>query len=101
MNTLNNLEFLITDWSDKKGILKYGTIAGQMGKLQEEFDELKDGLYNKDPAEVSDAIGDMIVVLNNIAVMYDTTLTACLNGAYNEIKDRKGEMRSDGKFHKE
>ena len=96
MNTLNNLEFLITDWAEKRNIIQYSSVAAQMGKLQEEFDELKDALYNNDDYEVTDALGDMLVVMNNIARMRGTTINACLNQAYNEIKDRKGSILVKG-----
>ena len=33
--------------------------------------------------------------------MHDTTLEECLAFAYNEIKDRKGYMNSEGIFIKE
>ena len=51
--------------------------------------------------DVTDDIGDCLVVLNTIAIMFDTTLEDCLNVAYNDIKDRKGHMNSEGIFIKE
>ena len=101
MNTLNNLEFLITKWSEDRMIIQNGTIAGQSKKLGEEFGELIAGLVKEDRAEVIDAIGDMVVVLNNIAVMSGSTLTECVDSAYSEIKDRKGTLMPDGTFKKE
>ena len=99
--TLNMLEGLCTQWASDRRILQNGTIAGQSKKLGEEFGELMAGLLTGDKAEITDAIGDMVVVLNNIAVMSGSSLTKCLNGAYNEIKDRKGTMMPDGTFKKE
>ena len=49
---------------------------------------------------VKDDIGDMIVVLINIAERNNLSLTQCLEEAYNDIKDRKGKM-IDGVFVKE
>jgi hypothetical protein len=40
-------------------------------------------------------------VLNTLAIMHDTTLEDCLNVAYEDIKDRKGHMNSEGIFIKE
>ena len=82
-------------------IIQNGTVAGQMMKLSEEHGELVAGLLKGSKDEVIDAIGDMIVVLNNVAVMSGTNLTECLNQAYNEIKNRKGTLMPDGTFHKE
>jgi hypothetical protein len=41
-----------------------------------------------------------MVVLINIALRNNLSLTDCLNHAYNDIKDRKGQM-IDGIFVKE
>ena len=50
--------------------------------------------------DVADDIGDMIVVLINIAERNNLTIEECLEVAYNDIKDRKGKM-VDGVFVKE
>jgi len=42
----------------------------------------------------------MIVVLINIAERNDLSLTQCVRKAWDDIKDRKGQMR-DGVFIKE
>ena len=42
----------------------------------------------------------IVKYLNNIAELEDTTLEACMNIAYNEIKDRKGRI-INGKFVKD
>jgi hypothetical protein len=49
---------------------------------------------------MSDDIGDMIVVLINIAERNNLTLKECLEKAWDDIKDRKGKM-IDGIFIKE
>ena len=49
---------------------------------------------------MSDDIGDMIVVLINIAERHNLTLKECLEKAWDDIKDRKGKM-VDGIFIKE
>ena len=48
-----------------------------------------------------DDIGDCLVVLNTLAIMHDTSLEECMTVAYNDIKDRKGHMNSEGIFIKE
>ena len=40
--------------------------------------------------DIKDDIGDMLVVLINIAERNNISLTDCLEVAYNDIKDRKG-----------
>ena len=49
---------------------------------------------------MSDDIGDIIVVLINIAERNGLTIAECLQQAYGDIKDRKGKM-VDGIFIKE
>lgn len=99
--TLDDLERLITQWSLDRSIIQNGTIAGQAKKLGEEMGELTAGLLKKDRGEIFDAIGDCVVVLNNIAIMSGTTLRECVNSAYNEIKDRTGTLMPDGTFKKD
>lgn len=43
----------------------------------------------------------MMNLLAAIAEKYDTTLRACVQQAYDEIKDRRGYLNSDGVFIKE
>ena len=50
--------------------------------------------------DVADDIGDMIVVLINIAERNNLSIEECLQQAWNDIKDRKGKM-VDGVFIKE
>jgi NTP pyrophosphatase (non-canonical NTP hydrolase) len=80
----------VVDWFWDRDIPTEGTLSGQMEKLQEELDELRDDLINN--VDPSDAIGDMMVVLTGIALMCDLSLPRCYELAYEEIKDRKGKM---------
>ena len=50
--------------------------------------------------DIKDDIGDIIVILINIAIRKGITLEECMKVAYEDIKDRKGIMR-DGIFIKE
>ncbi len=43
----------------------------------------------------------MMNILAALAEKYDTTLRACVQGAYDEIKDRKGYLNEQGIFVKE
>lgn len=47
------------------------------------------------------AVGLMIGNLIKVAEDFGTTLEECVNGAYNEIKDRKGRLLPNGIFEKE
>lgn len=72
----------------------------QILKLGEEFGELCQGLAKDKPEEVTDAIGDMYVVLTILSMQLGYAIEGCVDGAYNEIKDRKGKM-VNGVFVKE
>ena len=86
-------------WSLSRGIVNNSTPLAQFAKLVSEIGELGDNIAKQ--RDVTDDIGDCLVVLNTIAIMFDTTLEDCLNVAYNDIKDRKGHMNSEGIFIKE
>ena len=40
------------------------------------------------------AIGDMVVVLTNLAHLGGVSIEHCIESAYNEIKNRKGKMKN-------
>ena len=86
-------------WSMSRGIINNSTPLAQFAKLVSEIGELGDNIAKQRP--VLDDIGDCLVVLNTLAVMHDTSLEECLKVAYEDIKDRKGHMNSEGIFIKE
>lgn len=96
---IHQLINMCTRWSEVRGILKYSNPQVQGLKLVSEIGELTDNLAKG--RDVKDDIGDCLVVLNNIALMHDTTLAECLQVAYDDIKDRKGKMQPNGVFIKE
>ena len=90
----------IRNWAEIRGIYEGGDEKTQYVKLIEEAGELAQGILKERPAEVKDAIGDMVVVLTNLAHLANMRIEDCIESAYNEIKDRKGSM-SNGTFVKE
>ena len=83
---------LIRQWAEDRGIYAEGNSHTQYVKLMEEAGELAKALLNKDFYEIKDAIGDMVVVLTNLAVLEGMQIENCIDSAYNEIANRKGEM---------
>ena len=69
-------------------------------KLIEEAGELAKALLDDNIDEVEDAIGDIVVMLTNLAELNDLKIERCIETAYNQIKNRKGVM-SNGTFVKE
>ncbi len=93
-----NYEKLIAQWHKDRNLIDGSTDKDQYMKLIQEAGELSDSLCkNKD---IRDDIGDIMVVLINIMVRNNLTMTECLMVAYDDIKDRKGKM-IDGIFVKE
>ena len=82
----------IRQWADERGIYQKGDVKTQYIKLQEEAGELAKALLNKDDAEIQDAIGDMVVVLTNLAHLNSVHIETCIAQAYNVISKRKGKM---------
>lgn len=95
---MEELEIKIKDWHYARNLIDGSTDLVQFGKLLEEVDELYFSLKAK--TSPIDDIGDIIVVLINLAVRNNLTLEECMEHAYNDIKDRKGMMIS-GTFVKE
>ena len=83
---------LIRQWAQERGIYDKGNSHTQSVKLMEEAGELAQALLNKDGYEIKDAIGDMVVVLTNLAVLEGMQIENCIDSAYNEIANRTGTM---------
>ena len=91
---------LIRDWAKQRGLYDSGNPHTQYVKLQEEAGELAQAILKQDKPEILDAIGDMVVVLTNLAHLEGFTIEDCIDAAYTEIATRKGKM-VNGTFVKE
>ena len=91
---------LIRQWADERGIYDKGDEKTQYVKLMEEAGELAQAILKQNREEAVDAVGDMVVVLTNLAVFIGVDIEDCITSAYNEIKDRKGKM-DNGTFIKQ
>ena len=87
-----NIFDLIRQWAEDKGIYKSGDARTQYVKLIEEAGELAQAILKNDEPEVIDAIGDMVVVLTNLAKLRGHNIEDCINSAYDVIKSRQGKM---------
>ena len=91
-NTDTYIFDLIRDWAKQRGLYNKGDVNTQYIKLMEESGELAKALLKDDQKEVIDAIGDIIVVLTNLAHMRNVDIETCISTAYSEIKNRTGKM---------
>ena len=110
------LERLVEQWAQDKGILDKATPLTQHDKTQEEVDELLLALTNQaqnidtyiNPKgvmcetdyEIKDALGDILVTIIIQAKLQDLNLIECLESAYNVISKRTGNM-INGQFVKD
>ena len=82
----------IRDWAGERGLYTKGDTKTQFCKLMEEAGELGRAVLKNDNEEFVDAIGDMVVVLTNMAHLGGTTIEECIDAAYKVISKRTGKM---------
>ena len=94
--TMPDVEFSlfrrIRGWAKKRGLYKKGDSKTQYVKLQEEAGELAKALLKNDKPEIIDAIGDIAVVLTNLAHLENLKIEDCIQSAYDTISNRTGKM---------
>ena len=83
---------LIREWAYERGLYENGDAKTQALKLVEEVGETCRAILKEDKAEIIDGIGDCVVVLTNLAELNNVSIEDCIDAAYDEIKDRKGQM---------
>ena len=120
---INELQKNVLKWAEDKGILSKATLLTQINKTQEELTETRDAIlelrqlnlifghdsckfpfyldkHNELNTGIIDGIGDQLVTLIILAELHGSSITECLEHAWNEIKDRTGKM-IDGTFVKD
>jgi NTP pyrophosphatase (non-canonical NTP hydrolase) len=83
---------LIRFWAKDRGLYDKGNSHTQYVKLQEEAGELAKALLKNDKPEIIDAIGDIVVVLTNLAHLEGHDIEYCIDEAYKVIAARTGKM---------
>ena len=82
MNYLEHLESNIVGWHRDRNLIDGSTDKDQYMKLIQEAGELSDNICKG--REISDDIGDMIVVLINIAERNGLSLATCMEKAWED-----------------
>ena len=95
------VEIEVIRWSEARRIIPLSTPTAQLLKGITEVGELVDAEMKNNLPEIKDAVGDIMVCLINYCALRDISLVKCLEGAYAEIKDRKGELLPSGVFVKQ
>lgn len=88
----------VIGWHYDRNLIEGSTDKDQVLKLAQELGELSDSVCKG--KDVRDDIGDMLVVMLNIAERNGVILAECLKEAWDDIKNRRGKM-VDGIFVKE
>jgi NTP pyrophosphatase (non-canonical NTP hydrolase) len=96
-----NVEMKVIQWGEARQIVQNSTPFAQAMKTNEELKELFEAIEANDRVAMADAYGDILVTLIMGCATADLDLVECLEGAYNEIKDRKGHLSKEGLFIKE
>jgi len=95
-----NIFECIREWADERGLYDKGDPKTQYIKLMEEAGEVGRALLKDDIDEVVDGIGDMVVVLTNLAELCGVSIEECVQEAYDVISKRTGKMKN-GTFVKD
>jgi NTP pyrophosphatase (non-canonical NTP hydrolase) len=91
---------LIRDWADERGLYDKGDPKTQYIKLIEEAGEVGRAILKNDTDQIVDGIGDMVVVLTNLAELCGVSIEECIDEAYDVISKRTGKMKN-GTFVKD
>jgi NTP pyrophosphatase (non-canonical NTP hydrolase) len=97
---IEDFESNVVKWARDRNIIGGTEPRDQMLKLVEEMGELSNAIQKDDLPRFVDSIGDCCVVLCIIAAQYGVSFDECQKIAWDEIKDRKGQV-VNGVFVKE
>ena len=95
------VEIDVIRWAEARKIIPNARPSSQLMKAVTEMGELVDAELKDNMPEIKDAVGDVMVCLINYCALKDISLVKCLEGAYEEIKDRKGTLMPNGVFVKD
>ena len=90
----------IREWAEDKGIYESGDPKTQYIKVMEDAGDVGRAIVKEDLPEIKDGIGDMVVVLTNLAELCGLTIEECVESAYDVISKRTGKMKN-GTFVKD
>jgi NTP pyrophosphatase (non-canonical NTP hydrolase) len=95
------VEIEVIRWAEARKIIPNAKPYTQLLKTFSEMGELADAEIKDNMPEIKDAVGDVMVCLINYCALKDINLVECLQGSYQEIKNRKGTLMPNGVFVKQ
>jgi NTP pyrophosphatase (non-canonical NTP hydrolase) len=96
-----NVEMKIIQWSEARKIIPNSTPEVQLLKAMSEMGELADATIKNDEDAIVDSVGDIMVCLINYCVLQNINLVQCMEIAYDQIKNRKGTLLTNGVFQRD
>lgn len=96
-----SIENQIIIWAQQRRIIPNSNPETQLLKAMSELGELADATIKKDRDAIVDAVGDVMVCLVNYCALQDLNLVDCMEVAYDQIKNRRGTLLSNGLFVKD
>lgn len=100
MDTILDLEMKVVDWAHRRNLVQPENANRQMLKVMEEVGELASAIAKNKKDETIDAIGDVLVTIIILSAQLELSPWECLESAYGEIVNRKGQT-INGVFIKE
>lgn len=94
-------EMRIIQWAEARQIIPNSTPETQLLKAISEMGELANATIKGNLDDIKDGVGDVMVCLINYCALQDINLVACMELAYEQIKNRKGTLLPNGVFVKE
>jgi NTP pyrophosphatase (non-canonical NTP hydrolase) len=88
----------IEAWAKAQNLINGSNPHAQMLKITEEVGELAAAIARELHFNAADAIGDCVVELTIVAAQLGLNIEACIEQAYDEIKDRKGRKVHKGQL---
>lgn len=94
----------IEAWSEERGLhtadpkIQWMRVTEEVGEIRDVL--LKPGKFENPGHALKDAVGDSLVTIIVLAQQLGLDTVECLEQAYNEIKDREGQM-VNGSFVKQ
>jgi len=95
------IEIDVIRWAEARKIIPNAKPYTQLLKAFSEMGELADAEIKGEMPEIKDAVGDVMVCLINYCALKDISLVECIQGSYQEIKNRKGTLMPNGVFVKQ
>jgi NTP pyrophosphatase (non-canonical NTP hydrolase) len=100
LKEIKELEMLIANWAEEKGLLNPEFAPKQFMKIQEELGELASAIIKDDQDKEIDGFADVLITIIVLAWQRNINLKHALNMGWDEIKDRTGQLKN-GSFIKE